>query len=335
VEVQPSTPSLTKEAFDETTQPTDSPEAASAAAQAWGQAERRPHLVVMTGTQAGLALEVGAGGLTLGRTQEADLALEDDSVSRRHARLELAAKGDLMVFDLGSRNGTLVNGARVEAAPLRDGDRLVLGAGLVLKLTYMDRFEAEFQRQLFEATVRDGLTGAFNQRYFSGRLEQEFAFSLRHGAPLSLCLVDVDHFKTINDQLGHLAGDEVLRRVPRLVADAIRVEDVLCRCGGDELAIMLRQISPAQAQSFAERIRRTIATSHFSAHDQGGQAHPLRVSVSIGVATFDPTRHRRAADLVAEADRFLYLAKQHGRNRVASALVQDDDPTRVTPPPAP
>ncbi len=331
MQVQTSEPKLSRESFDETTQPSD----ASQTAEACGPAQRRPHLVVMTGTQAGLALEVGGGGLVLGRAPDADLALEDDAVSRRHARLERGPEDSLLVFDLGSRNGTLLNGKRIQAAPLQDGDRLVLGSSLVLKLAYLDPFEAEFQRQLFEATVRDALTGAFNQRYFNGRLEQEFAFSLRHGAPLSLCLVDVDHFKAVNDQLGHLAGDEVLRQVPRLVADAIRVEDVLCRCGGDELAILLRQISPAQAHAFAERIRRTVATARLAVRDAGGAGRVLQVSVSIGLATFDPASHRCPADLVAEADRYLYCAKARGRNRVSSSLVEDDALTCVTPPPAP
>jgi diguanylate cyclase (GGDEF)-like protein len=310
--------------FDDTTHPDEDRNGSLASSLGRVLADRRPHLMVMTGSQSGQIVEVGQIGMLLGRGPEADVQLEDESVSRQHARLEPAPDGGLLLFDLSSKNGTRVNGERVSAASLRDGDRVQLGPHLMLKLAYCDRFEAEFHQKLFEATIRDGLTGTFNQRYFGVRLEQEVAFCQRHLTRLSLCLMDVDRFKGINDGHGHQAGDAVLKRVAQAVANAIRVEDVLCRCGGDELAVILRQIDLENASAFADRIRRTVAELEFPVLDRHGQPHALQVTMSLGLAQFDPELHRKPADLVAEADRFLYAAKERGRNRVATRLSDED-----------
>ena len=114
--------------------------------------------------------------------------------------------------DLRSTNGTFCRGASIETLELADGDKILVGSGTVLKFTYHDKLDEEFQRQMLESVLRDDLTKAFNKKYFLDRVESEFAYALRHNLPVALVSFDIDHFKQANDSFGHLAGDHVLDR---------------------------------------------------------------------------------------------------------------------------
>jgi diguanylate cyclase (GGDEF)-like protein len=207
-----------------------------------------------------------------------------------------------------------VNGERVEGARrLRDGDKIQIGSATVLKFTFHDDYDETFQRRMFESSLRDPLTRAFNKRYLLGRLESEFRFAARHAAPLSLLLIDIDHFKEVNDRHGHLAGDQVLAGLARRVHDGIRHEDVFARYGGEEFAILCRSIELEKAAGFAERLRRAIEA----------QEHPfegaiIKITVSIGVAGLPMADAGEPLELMAAADDALYAAKKGGRNRVCT-----------------
>src|SRR5690606_26447697 len=123
-------------------------------------------------------------------------------------------------------NGTFVNGQQVEAQLLKDGDKIQVGTTTILKFSYHDDLEEQFQRKMYEGALRDGLTKAFNKKYFEDRLQSEVAFALRHGTALSLIMLDLDLFKRINDTYGHLAGDYVLTTFSSSVISTIRKEDV-------------------------------------------------------------------------------------------------------------
>jgi two-component system cell cycle response regulator len=155
----------------------------------------------------------------------------------------------------------------------------------------------------------DALSGLWNRRYFDQRLEAEISLAKRSKRPLAILMLDLDHFKSINDRYGHPMGDEVLRRVGAQLASSVRVEDIVCRYGGEEFAIVAPNISTGALQ-LAERLRSAIEKMSFSF---GG--HEVKVTVSIGVAScedsLDPT-------LLHQADAALYRAKQNGRNRVES-----------------
>ena len=162
--------------------------------------------------------------------------------------------------------------------------------------------------QLESSSVRDHLTGAFNRRYVTMRLDEEISRSHRTNEPLSFALIDVDHFKRINDTHGHPAGDAVIRAVAQLLMNQSRAYTVVARYGGDEFAIVLPSTAKPGATGYAERMMRIVRSYPFATGP---------VTLSIGTATL-PDDASTADDLIAAADRALYRAKREGRNRVAS-----------------
>jgi diguanylate cyclase (GGDEF)-like protein len=250
---------------------------------------------------------------TLGRGRECTIRIEDGSVSRVHARISRGSPTErFLVEDLGSRNGTFVDGYRIKRHSLNDGDRIQVGPSVHLRFSITDDVEEGLLRRLYESSVRDPLTGAFNRKHFNERMTSEIAYSVRHKTALSLLMFDIDHFKRVNDDYGHLAGDKVLRSLAGLVARTIRTEDIFARYGGEEFTVIARGIDTRGSLALAERIRGIIIASRFEFEGQN-----IPVTVSIGVATMaccsgEPT----AEDFIAIADKRLYQAKQTGRNRV-------------------
>jgi diguanylate cyclase (GGDEF)-like protein len=284
-----------------------------AAALAKRVAPPRPWLVVVSG--------IGSIGKTyrlqqrliLGRSSQCDVHIDEEGVSRRHAQLELAPDGTVQIADLGSRNGTFVEGESVKRRTLNDGDKIQIGSTTILKFSYQDQLDEALQRNLYESATRDPLTRAANKRSFTEALSREFAFSRRHGRPLAAIAFDLDHFKRINDTHGHAAGDHVLARVADVVSSAIRAEDLFARIGGEEFAVLLRDTPLEGALQCAERIRQAIERTTFAS---AGATIP--VTISVGVATLGPA-HAKPAELLDAADRALYEAKHTGRNRVCGA----------------
>ena len=158
--------------------------------------------------------------------------------------------------------------------------------------------------------IRDALTGLYNYGYFKEALHYEVEKSRRYKTPLSLLFLDIDDFKRVNDTLGHLKGDKIMRQVGAILKKGIRQADLLCRYGGDEFVMLLSQTPPDQAMVLAERLRQRIAQSPMNPLEQG-----LKVTVSIGVAGLEP--EMSAEGLVKAADESHYRAKQAGKNRVA------------------
>lgn len=159
----------------------------------------------------------------------------------------------------------------------------------------------------------DGLTGIFNRRFFEMRINEEIERSRRYGTGMAVIIADIDHFKRLNDEFGHLLGDEVLRQVSSILHQQVRKIDVVCRYGGEEFAILLTQTTVEQAVSIAEKLRRQVQEWQFP-------GVPRPITVSAGVAAF-PTHGRSRDEVVRAADRGLYAAKQEGRNRVCAATV--------------
>jgi diguanylate cyclase (GGDEF)-like protein len=167
--------------------------------------------------------------------------------------------------------------------------------------------------ELYESAVRDTLTKAHNRRYFIERIGSEIAYSRRHSTPLSLVLFDLDHFKRINDDHGHLAGDAVLREVAGLVARMIRLEDVFARFGGEEFVVLTRGIEHDGAGRFSERLRAAIEKLEIVAE---GAEHKVTISAGYATASELPPAERNAEALIRLADERLYTAKTSGRNRI-------------------
>ena len=164
--------------------------------------------------------------------------------------------------------------------------------------------------QVKSMAIRDALTGLYNYGYFKEALHYEVEKSRRYKTPLSLLFLDIDDFKQVNDTLGHLKGDKIMRQVAAILKQWIRQADLLCRYGGDEFVMLLSQTPPDQAMVLAERLCHRIAQSSLNRLEQA-----LKVTVSIGVAGLRP--EMSTEDLVKEADDAHYRAKQAGKNRVA------------------
>src|SRR5678815_1004224 len=190
-------------------------------------------------------------------------------------------------------------------------DRIRIGTTTILKFTYHDHLDESFQQQMYDAALRDGLTKAYNKKYFLDRLETEIAYARRHRTERSVLMFDVDHFKKVNDTHGHLAGDTVLVRVAKLAQGTIRTEDIFARYGGEEFAVLCRGVKRDSAAVLAERLR-SLVDGTVMEHE--GQRMP--VTISIGVAAYPDIDVENGLDLVAAADAALYEAKRGGRNRV-------------------
>src|SRR6478736_1001093 len=220
------------------------------------------YLVVISGPSFGEMYKLKGERSTLGRGDRTDIRVLDDGVSREHAAIERDG-GKMVLVDLGSTNGTFCNGARVTRHDLTDGDKVSIGATTILRFTFQDQVDEHYQKKLFESALRDGLTATFNRRYFVDRLHTEIRFAVRHEKSLALLFVDIDHFKKINDEHGHLAGDEVLASVARVMTETIRAEDVLARYGGEEFAVICREIDAEGAVKLGERLRKAVEDHRF------------------------------------------------------------------------
>ena len=164
-------------------------------------------------------------------------------------------------------------------------------------------------RQVQESAIHDGLTGLLVRRHFRERLEEEAARSLRRKSSLAFLMVDLDHFKSVNDSFGHLVGDVVLREVAKLIQKSVREIDLLGRFGGEEFSVALPETDRLLALAVSDRIRQEIGAAVIRAYDE-----EVRVTVSIGVAVF-PTDAGTANQLIEKADQAMYQAKAKGRNQ--------------------
>lgn len=271
-------------------------------------------LTMLQGPAPGAIQPVLGQEFVMGRGEDLDSRIDDRGMSRRHARV-FQLLGQWCVEDLGSTNGTRLNGAPV-IRPMRlsDGDRIQVGETTVLKVSLMDATEAAASRKLYESAVRDPLTGAHNRGHFDERLQSEFAFAKRHSAALSVVLLDLDHFKSVNDTHGHQAGDHVLVTMAQVAMQTVRQEDVFARYGGEEFVVLTRLDAP-HTQSFAERLRKAIGAMVVE-----WEGTHIPVTASVGVATHDvATPYDHAEQLLAASDRAVYRAKNEGRNRVCVA----------------
>jgi two-component system cell cycle response regulator len=274
----------------------------------------RAYLIVLAGSAVGEMYKINKSETTIGRGSQADIQVIDEGISRRHAAIRLEGE-NVVVADLGSTNGTFLNGEKVVGMhALSDGDKIQVGSTTILKFTFHDSLDESFQRQMYESALRDGLTKAFNKKYFLERLESEFAYALRHNSPLSLVMFDIDHFKKINDTYGHLAGDSALVTLANLIHQTIRKEDVFARYGGEEFAVICRGVDLAGAHLFGERIRQKVEATQFEY-----SSATISMTVSVGVAAVANAGMREMLQLIGIADDALYAAKRQGRNRVIAA----------------
>jgi diguanylate cyclase (GGDEF)-like protein len=257
----------------------------------------------------GKVFKLEAGEVLVGRDPDCQLELTDDSVSRRHALLRGTEEG-FVVIDLGSTNGTYVNDTRIDMVALQPGDRLRFG-NQIFKYLSTDRFEAEYFDHAYRMITTDGLTQVCNKRYLIDVAERELRRTLRTGRALSLLMIDADHFKLINDSLGHLTGDEVLIELSRRLQASLRGDEVLARYGGEEFCVLMPDTALLAAIQAGDRLRRVVADQDFVT-----ERARVPVTVSIGVASSEGHKPISLSQLLELADKQLYAAKTAGRDRV-------------------
>jgi two-component system, cell cycle response regulator len=269
-------------------------------------------LVRLDGSDVGKVIGLDhRGEFLIGRRRDSHLALNYEGVSRRHARI-LFEGGSYFIEDMGSANGTMVGSRRIKRHRLVDGDVLRFGPAVSVRYSVTDAKEEDLLRHLYEAKIRDSLTGAFNREYLSERLRSELSYATRHSTQTSLIMFDLDHFKSVNDEYGHQAGDAVLVQVVQAAMSNLRAEDVLARYGGEEFAISLRGIDLESTRLLAERIRSTNDRVVLFGK------HRIRVSISMGCACLADCSTAAPEALIEVADRRLYVAKSNGRNCVVA-----------------
>ena len=283
-------------------------------------------LMVLKGSDAGTVELIGPEGGVVGRSPALDVSFDDSSVSRNHARFERIDEG-YRLLDLGSANGTFVDGQRVQTfVDLPDSCSIRLGPHTELQYTLVNEAGARAVADLRRSLLIDPLTGVGKRSFLERRIGEELAYAQRHETTVGLMMLDVDHFKEVNDRHGHLVGDQLLRRFAATLLDTVRTEDCVFRYGGDEFCILVRHQSRMGLLAMAERIRLAVEGIDMEHDGTAG-----RVTTSVGVAAARPgdqifretmevvadePEEDDDPDLVAIADQALLAAKREGKNRV-------------------
>lgn len=267
-------------------------------------------LLVVGGDLNGTLFDLNEPQVSVGRNADNVISLEFNGVSRYHFKL-LASGENHVLEDCGSKNGTYLNNKKVEAlTPLAKGDIIKIGS---IALKYLPKGDPErltYDKLNLEANT-DKHTGCFNKGYFNNRITLEVNKCKVTGEPLSLIIFDLDHFKKLNDNYGHDAGDFVLKEMAAIIrSNGIREQDVFARYGGEEFVILLPKTNLKQSFEIAERLRKLIESKEFM---YDGKRLP--VTASIGVADYRQGVVT-GTDLFKRADEAVYKSKEGGRNQV-------------------
>jgi diguanylate cyclase (GGDEF)-like protein len=276
------------------------------------QIKRTPRLLIVSGAMVGQQIELLDEPVVIGRASDCTLSLPFANVSRNHCRV-FREHQSVIIEDLGSTNKTFVNGAPItDRVNLKDGDRVTVGKS-VLKFFAGASDEANYHQELINLATFDSLTGLFNRRHFMLLLEEELGRVERDRSAISLIILDIDFFKRINDEMGHLGGDQALKMVSQVLRERARPNMFVGRLGGEEFGIFIRYADQEEAIRYAEDYRTSIAAQEFSFD---GSARVI--TASFGVASW-AMHFTEPNQLIKAADEALYRAKGEGRNRVCAA----------------
>lgn len=268
-------------------------------------------LVIVRGTGIGNKILLNKNEMTIGRAKDMDVRLTEAGVSRRHAVIRRLNEQQFLLIDSHSTNGTLINSERITEAVLNDRDLIAIGDSR-LKFIAADSPEQPYYEELYCQAQMDKALQVYNKHYFLNKLDEEVMRCKRYGFPLSLALLDADHFKRLNDTYGHPAGDAALIQLAGIIKKRIRDTDVLCRYGGEEFTVIMPQTNQQRAYVLAEHIRLLVAKTPVNYGDA-----VIDMTISLGISSYaghEPSCTREL--LIAQADKALYEAKHNGRNKV-------------------
>jgi diguanylate cyclase (GGDEF)-like protein len=265
-------------------------------------------LIQIYGRDLGRRYDILDKPLRIGRGIQTDICVRDDTASRVHC--EVRADGErFILFDLGATNHTYVNDVEVDSHDLQNGDVIRVGSHLFKFLSGVGH-EAAYFDEVHRVIQTDSLTGALNRRGFDDEIERRWYAAQRYGRPFSVLMIDIDHFKRVNDTHGHRFGDFVLSRLGQLILDGKRFSDAFCRYGGEEFAFVLSETDLPGALLVATRLCKLIEGTEFR-----NEEAQMPITVSIGAAAYDKSLASKEA-LIERADTYLYDAKGSGRNCV-------------------
>ncbi len=272
--------------------------------------DNRPYLSVVHPRGKAGRFPISPKGLVIGRGRNVDVVLEDAQVSRRHCMIRLT-DGGIVAEDLGSTNGTHVNGNAISQCVIDPSGRIKIG-GFVLRVEYRASVEINAEKQLEAAALTDELTGLHNRRWFFAQSAIRLTHAVESSQALTMVMIDIDHFKQINDSLGHAAGDYVLQAVAKVLATHQRKEDLLARFGGEEFVMLLPNTGATDALVFCDRLCEVVSEASI---EFKGTA--IGVQVSVGTWTRPGNQISSIEQAIGGADAAMYRAKRGGRNRVS------------------
>ncbi len=281
----------------------------------------RPALVFLTGELIAVPIPLEREEVILGRELGADVRINDSKVSRRHAQITKVLNpkskiAEYVLKDFGARNGTLLNGEKISEEVLQNGDKITIGEQ-ILRFDLLDAIDREYQLQIHRLIAHDDLTGLLSSRSFFSELRRESERAKIEKRTFCVLMMDIDHFKLVNDTYGHLTGSKTLEEIGNSIINCLRNGDAASRFGGEEFAAFLLDAEIGQALVAAERIRKEIEDREFTIMRQDKPPETHHVTISIGVSSF-PDDSSDPIQLVEMADSALYRAKREGRNMVCS-----------------
>ncbi len=270
-----------------------------------------PCIVHFSGRLTGVTYSLSSDKeLIIGRAPESGVCIQDRRVSQRHARVVVSPDGTVFIEDLGSTNGTYVNGKKVTRQVLSDGDKVLISRQYILKFCYETNLAADTAGRGGEGATRDALTGVYSRQYLLTRIDEDFPQARKQNEELALLIFAVDDLAKIIETHGRNVGDMVLRAVAKLVNSMLQREAVLARYENDGFALLLRNMSEGGTVVLAQRIRRTVKNYHFLLQDRR-----IPVTVSLGIGTLSKNM-KNAMDLIQAVQSYLDRAKRAGRNTI-------------------
>jgi diguanylate cyclase (GGDEF)-like protein len=275
-----------------------------------------PCLVFIRGGTPGKIVELQLSGTyIIGRSSDCQLRIDDPTVSGKHARI-FEKNGIFYIEDLDSTNGTFLDHNRMTASCELTGGEMVNFGNVLVKFLLHGSAEHDYHHQLYDSVYRDSLTEVQNRRFLDENLKEILQVHAQTDAKFSLMILDIDHFKKVNDVHGHLIGDRILKDSCRLLEKLLREEDILVRYGGEEFVILMPYTGPRYATTTANRLLSMYREFDF----QKDQLGPKNVTFSAGVSFIDYAttgyEDSNADSILLAADNALYKAKNEGRNRV-------------------
>jgi len=250
----------------------------------------------------------------LGRGFNVDVMINDGMISRTHLQISYE-KDCFIVEDLNSKNGSYIDDNQIKKVSVIPGTIVNIGNSMLV-LSLKSETQINIEKELYQAATIDVLTEVANRSWFMKRAYEELGYAQIKQMPITIIMLDIDHFKKVNDNHGHQAGDHVLQKTATTMQEHIRDNDLLGRYGGEEFIMFLKGLPSDKAYDFAERVREAIQNQQLIFNEQ-----TIKTTISIGICSLHQSKNLSLEELIALADEQLYNSKNNGRNQVSISTI--------------